>query len=350
MNLQPLKLFFHKLTHWEYWPYQVVYAPISLLWIYYAIRARSLFFFNAANPSIRNGGFVMGSKSNIYDLIPEKFYAKTAFIPENTSPSALEDILNNSGLKYPLIAKPDIGLRGNAVKKIHSENELYEYNQRAGFDYLIQEFIALPNEIGVFYIRYPGKDKGRITGIVAKELLTVTGDGISTTRELLNKTPRFQLQLKALQKEYGDQLDSIPEKGERLTLVPYGNHARGAKFTDCSHMINDVLTGTINRICTQVKGFYYGRLDLMYNTTEELEKGENLMVVEINGAMSEPTHIYDPCHSLLFAWKELARHITYMYEISQANHLNGGIPYLSYKSGIRELYAHHVQHRKIVGF
>ncbi|UGU14298.1 D-alanine--D-alanine ligase [Sinomicrobium kalidii] len=350
MNLLPLKLFVHKLTHWEYWPFQIVYAPISLLWIYYALRARSLFFFNAANPSIRNGGFVMGSKRNIYDLIPEEFYAKTAFIPKDTAFADLEGILEGSGIRYPLIAKPDIGLRGNAVKKIHTPDELHKYNNRAGFDYLIQEFITLPNEIGIFYVRYPGEDKGRITGIVAKELLTVTGDGVSTTRELLNGTPRFQFQLKVLQQEYGSQLDSIPEKGEQLTLVPYGNHARGAKFTDCSHMINEALTEVINDMCTRVKGFYYGRLDLMYNTVEELEKGRNFMLVELNGAMSEPTHIYDPRHSLLFAWKELARHITYMYEISQVNHQTKGIPYLNYKSGIRELYAHHVQNRKIVGF
>ncbi|MBC9797549.1 D-alanine--D-alanine ligase [Sinomicrobium weinanense] len=350
MSLRSLKLFIHKLTHWEYWPYQVVYAPISLLWIYYAIRARSLFFFNAANPSIRNGGFVMESKRNIYNLIPQQFYAQTTYILQNTSFADLKGILKDSGLQYPVIAKPDIGLRGNAVKKIHSESELHEYNKRAGFDYLIQEFIDLPKEIGVFYVRYPGEDRGKITGIVYKEFLTVTGNGISSTRELLNQTPRFQFQLKALQREYGDQLDRVLEKGKRLTLVPYGSHARGARFTDCSHMANDALTEVINNICTQVKGFYYGRLDLMYNTAEELENGENFMVVEINGAMSEPTHIYDPGHSLWFAWKEVARHITYMYEISRVNHHNKGIPYLNHKSGFRELYAHHVQNRKIAGF
>jgi hypothetical protein len=30
---------------------------------------------------------------------------------------------------------------------------------------------------------------------------------------------------------------------------------------------------------------------------------------------SKRTYIYDPKHSLFFAWKELAQHITYMYEI-----------------------------------
>jgi hypothetical protein len=50
-----------------------------------------------------------------------------------------------------------------------------------------------------------------------------------------------------------------------------------------------------------------------------IRKWKNFFVVELNGAASEPTHIYDPKHSLFFAWKELARHITYMYEISVAN-------------------------------
>jgi hypothetical protein len=47
----------------------------------------------------------------------------------------------------------------------------------------------------------------------------------------------------------------------------------------------------------------------------ELEQGINFSIVELNGAASEPTHIYDPKHSL-FCMEELARHITYMYEIS----------------------------------
>ncbi|MGS2741494.1 D-alanine--D-alanine ligase [Sinomicrobium sp. M5D2P17] len=350
MTIQALKLSIHKLTHWEYWPFQVIYAPISILWLYYAIRARSLFFFNTVNPSIRNGGFVMGSKRNIYDLMPQRFYAKTVFIAEGTPDSTLEEIREAQGLNYPLIAKPDIGLRGNAVKKIYSAEELKTYNRQACFDYLIQEFITLPHEIGIFYIRFPGEKKGRITGIVSKELLTVTGDGISSVRSLLQQTPRHQLQLKAITKEYGNLLDHILKKGEKRVLVPYGNHARGARFTDCSHMISDDITGVINNMCTQIQGFYYGRLDLMFNSVEELENGENFMVVELNGAMSEPTHIYDPAHSLTFAWKELARHITYMYKISKMNHQAQGIPYLTYRKGVRELYAHFIQNRKIAGF
>jgi hypothetical protein len=72
-------------------------------------------------------------------------------------------------------------------------------------------------------------------------------------------------------------------------------------------------------------------------------------IVELNGAASEPTHIYDPKHSLWFAWKELARHITMMYKISVMNHKNA-IPYLKHKAGMKEYRLHVEQSRKIVNF
>jgi hypothetical protein len=75
---------------------------------------------------------------------------------------------------------------------------------------------------------------------------------------------------------------------------------------------------------------------------------EKLFVVELNGAASEPTHIYDPS-TLFFAWKELARHITYMYEISVANNRNG-VPYLKHRAGMKEYRLHLEQNNKIVNF
>ena len=289
----------------------------------------------------------MESKKAIYNLIPQQYYPKTELIFETTSLDDILKTIGNSGIKYPFIAKPDIGLRGSAVKKIHNSNELQTYNDKANFDYLVQDLIPFEKEVGIFYVRYPNEKKGRITGIVSKEFLIITGDGVSTTEELIKENPRYELQLKTLKLEYGAELSKVLSKGEKLNLVPYGNHARGAKFIDGSHWISPKLTETINEMCLQIPGFYFGRLDVMYNNWEELERGENLAVVELNGAASEPTHIYDPTHSLFFAWKELARHITYMYEISVQNH-NKGIPYLSHKEGMKQYRLHLEQSKKIV--
>ena len=289
------------------------------------------------------------SKIEIYNLIPQRYYPNTILIKRG---SQINDVLKKTeaaAIAYPLIAKPDIGLRGSAVKKIHSPDELRNYNIKSDFDYLIQELIPYPNEVGIFYVRYPHEKQGRLTGIVAKEFLVITGDGISSMAELIVKNPRHALQMESLKREYGSRILEILPLGQKANLVPYGNHARGAKFIDDSHKISESLTQTINKICLQIPGFYFGRLDVMYNTFDELERGENFLLVEVNGAGSEPTHIYDPKHSIFFAWKELFRHITYMYEISAENHKNG-IPYLTYTDGLKEYKIHLEQNRKIVNF
>jgi D-alanine-D-alanine ligase-like ATP-grasp enzyme len=344
-----LRLFFHKIFNWEYWPFYIVYIPIYFLWAYYALRQRSIFFFNASNPTIKNGGFVMESKKEIYDLIPQQYYPKTILVKAGTPLDQIISQAENHGIEYPLIIKPDIGLRGSAVKKVDNEADLESYINKADFDCIVQDLIPYENEIGVFYVRYPHEKEGRITGIVAKEFLIVTGDATSTLEQLIKQNPRYELQLKSLRKEYGSKLDDIPEAGEKINLVPYGNHARGAKFLDRTVWATPALNKIMNEICLQVDGFYFGRIDLMYNSLEELERGEKFSIVELNGAASEPTHIYDPEHSLFFAWKELIRHIHYMYEISVENHKHGA-PYLSHKEGMEQYRLHNLHCTKIVNF
>ena len=313
------------------------------------MKARTIFFFNTSNPTMTNGGFIMDSKIEIYDLIPQEFYPTTRLVKEKIPFDKVVAVLENANINFPFIAKPDIGLRGSAVKKITSINELQGYHDKANFDYLLQNLIPFEQEVGIFYVRFPHEKKGKITGIVSKEFLIIEGNGFSTIEELLKANPRYEFQLKTLQKEYGNKLNDILSKGEKRNLVPYGNHARGAKFLDCSHLISPKLTTVIDEMCLQIPEFYFGRMDLMYNSWEELEDGKNFSLIELNGAASEPTHIYDPKHSLFFAWKELARHITYMYKISVANHKRG-FSYLSHKEGMIQYKLHLKQSNKIINF
>jgi len=292
----------------------------------------------------------MESKMAIYNLIPKHYYPKTVLIDSKLSALDLTNIVKEQNFNFPIIAKPDIGLRGAAVKKITAQCDLEDYHKNADFDYLIQDFIPYQNEIGVFYVRFPNDVDGFISGVVYKEPLAVLGDGVSTIETLLKQTPRFRMQLKSLQNEYGQQLKAVLKKGTKQVLVRYGSHCRGAKFRDCGHLISPALTEAINKICKTIPGFYYGRLDIMYNSFIELERGKNFMIVEINGAKSEPAHIYDPKHSLFFGWREIAKHIGYMYTISVQNLANSNACHLNYKQGIKEMLDHFAQHKKIVGF
>nr|WP_299389464.1 D-alanine--D-alanine ligase [Allomuricauda sp.] len=332
------KLKWHKLTHWEYWPLWAIYYPLFPVWLFFSLKARSFFFFNAANPSMKNGGMAMESKMDIYNLIPREHIPQTIFVSKEANAAVTLEKILDSGISFPFIAKPDIGMKAFGVEKIHNKDDFQNYLGKTPEDFLVQELIPYTKEVGIFYVRIPGESSGKITGIVSKQFLSVVGDGKSTITELIKSNPRSHLQLTALQKKFGDTLDNVLEAGREFVLVPYGSHTRGAKFVDITHKLNSDLTATINAICTRMKGFHYGRLDVLYNSFEELSKGKNFRVIEINGAGGEATHIYDPQHSLLFAWREITRHWNYMNRVSIMNHKMGH-SYLSFKDGRQMLKA-----------
>lgn len=330
-----LKTFRIKLSHWEYWPFHIVYTPAYFYWLWLSVKARSFFFFNAANPGIENGGWLMEKKSDIYPLLPKGSYPDTLLC--RPAESGLHQRLRSFGLDYPLIAKPDIGLRGVGVQLLKTPADLSAYASQSRVPFLLQTFIDYPLEIGIFYYRLPGEPVGHISGIVGKSFLTVTGDGRSTIEELLQMDHRCHLQLPALRKAYGQRLAAILPAGTPQLLVPYGNHSRGALFTDLSRRINPRLTATIDSFCRQIPGFYFGRLDVRFATWEALEAGEQFSVIEVNGAGSEPTHIYDPAHSIFYAWGEICRHLRLLYRISRNNSRRHNIRFLTTSSGLRLL-------------
>jgi hypothetical protein len=326
--------FFIRLLNWEYWSFTAVYIWIYPFWIFLCLRARSFFFFAAANPRIRNGGFLNESKQDLEAMIPERYHPKTAFfsIPANGDIVCLE--LQRKGLSFPLIGKPNVGGRGRGVKVLTEEANVKDYVSQAYLDFHIQEYIPWKNEVGIFYYRYPDQATGIVSGIVKKEFLSVTGDGKQTIRQLLLQDKRALMYMASMENMHGEGLAEVLSAGEKKVVSPYGNHARGSMFLDHSHLVDAELTAMIDAVCKEIPEFYYGRLDIRYNTWEELKQGRNFAIIEVNGAGSEPTHIYDPGHSLFFAWREILRHWFILGRISRMNHRKGH-PYLTWKEGVQ---------------
>ena len=327
------KPFWIRLLHWEYWSFNKVYVPIYPVFIFLCLRARSFFFYAASNPKIKNGGFLGESKKDIYALVPAQWQPRTIFFPAGSHPDVVLDKLLQEGFRFPMIGKPDIGARGRGVKKLDDAGVVLNYVSSVSVDFHVQEFISYENEAGIFYYRFPGQAKGNISGIVHKEFLKVTGDGNQNIRALLNASPRAILQLPRLELTEPDVLNHVPAAGEIFTVVPYGNHARGAMFLDDSRSVNEKLMKVMDEICGKIPLFYFGRMDIRYQSRELLEEGKSFFILEVNGAGSEPTHIYDPRHSLFFAWKEIIRHWVILFKISRANH-KLGFPYLTVKEGV----------------
>ncbi|SHL49226.1 hypothetical protein SAMN05444360_10288 [Chryseobacterium carnipullorum] len=331
-----LKHRIHKIAHWEYWSTFTIYLPLFPVWLYCAWKARTLLFFHGANPSIKYGGMAMESKKEIYDLIPENWIPKTLFVSSQTQFQEILSELKSHPINFPIIAKPNIGLKGLGVVQIEDVDELEHYQNNSDYDFLIQEKINFLHEVGIFYHRFPDEKSGKITGMVKKEFLSVKGNGKKTLKELVMENPRSAFQIKAIEQKMGNEMQKIVPENEEITLIPFGSHTRGAKFIDISTEVTEKLEQKIDEICTRVNGFYFGRLDVMFENLELLQKGENFKIIEINGAKSEPTHMYDPKHSLFFAWKEITRHWRIMAEISRKNH-ETGFPYLKIKEGFLAL-------------
>ena len=327
--------FLIKLTHWEYWNSKIIYAPLYPYWVWLSIKARSIYFLTAANPRIKNGGYIMESKKEIYDTLPAHFYPETLIFEPHTPVETILNAIRHSGISFPFIAKPDIGGRGMGVKKIENEKQLTNYVMHMPVAFLIQEFVPFAKEAGIFYCKLPGTDKGYISGIVNKEPVVIIGDGVSTLTELVMSNDRYLLQWKQIKATHPDILNTVPELGHQMTLVPYGNHCRGSKFTDETFRVSERLTIIVDAICSQIPEFYYGRLDICFKSWELLERGEEFSIIEVNGSGSEPTHIYDPAHSIFFAWREIIRHWKILYAISKANNKKG-TPYITFLHGIRE--------------
>ncbi len=330
--------FWIKLRSWEYWPLNVVYTPIYLYWLWLGAKAGTLMFFEALNPGIKHGGLYGDSKKDILALIPEAYLPRTIFVPKGQPLPKIVATIAEKGISYPIIAKPDIGERGFLVEKLADEAALKAYLEKAPMDLIIQDFVAYPEEISVLYYRFPHETSGHITSITLKKYLSVTGDGTSTVRELVEAYPRAYLQLPTLESRHPELLDTIPLKGEELELVPYGNHCRGAMFLDGNDQIDAQLIDTFDQLSHQMEGVFFGRYDIKCQSMQALKEGRDFAILEFNGAKAEPTHIYQPGFSMLEAYRVLFRQWNTVYALSKANMRLGFRP-LGLFEGLREFFA-----------
>ncbi|MDH4058107.1 MAG: hypothetical protein OEU76_05055 [Cyclobacteriaceae bacterium] len=327
------KNFFIRLRSWEYWPFWVVQFPLLLYWLWLSIRSRSLLFFSASNPSIVMGGMLGESKYGVLKRVPPQLIPRTIFVEKPLTADQVVLLLKKNELDFPLIFKPDIGERGFMVKRIFSVSDVAKYVKEIKGSFLIQELIDLPVECGVFYTRFPDQPQGKVTSLVFKEMLSVTGDGHSTVQQLILNYERAKLQWERLRLSHDHALEKVLPTGDSLELNSIGNHCLGTKFLNGNEYINDELSTVIDSICKQIGGYYFGRIDLRCASLEDLHKG-NVKIMEVNGCGAEPGHIYQPGFSLLAAYGVLFGHWKNIFLISEQNKKLGHT-YPSLMEGVR---------------
>jgi hypothetical protein len=92
------------------------------------------------------------------------------------------------------------------------------------------------------------------------------------------------------------------------------------------HLHTNALQHAIDKISRRLRGFFIGRYDIRYENEEDFKQGRNFQIVELNGASSEATSIYDARNSLLCAYRTLFRQWRLVFAIGAVNRADGHAP------------------------
>jgi hypothetical protein len=201
-----------------------------------------------------------------------------------------------------------------------------EYLETVKAPVIVQHYVTGPCEAGVFYYRFPDEPRGHIFAITKKIFPIIRGDGIHTVEELIRADDRAALIAPTYLRRFASRRDEILALGEILRLVETGNHAQGCIFRDGIHLRTEALERVIDEISHKVTGFFVGRYDVRYENEEDFKAGRNFQIVELNGATSEATSIYDARNSLFSAYRTLFQQWRLVFAIGAANKATGHAP------------------------
>ncbi len=327
-----LSISLDRIVRWEFWPAWLFYSPVALICVWLGLRYKGFSLPTVANLNQKNGGIVGESKIGILQTLMEtspEYTSDGYLVPEGSVENrieSIEEICLRHDIRFPFVLKPDTAQRGAGFRKIESLDEIEKYVAQVSSPLILQRYVEGPNEAGIFYYRFPNEQRGHIFGITRKQFPTVVGDGVHSLRELIESDARARLIARTYLERFGSAVDRILPRGESLRLVEAGNHCQGCIFKEGDDLYSEELRNAFDEISMKLPGFYIGRYDIRYRSDDELRTGKGFQTIELNGAASEATNIYDECNSLWSAYATLYRQWRLVYQIGAANRGRGHSP------------------------
>jgi len=301
---------------WEFWPFTWVYPIIYLRYWLWVLRFGRLDWFSSVNPGMVYGGLFGYDKSDILQRLPQIWVPEFERVEGPQTRTEVEVLLLRRGFSFPLIVKPEVGERGIGVQLVRTLDALVEVLERIQRPHLVQRFCPFEEEYGIFVIRHPGEERFRVESVCGKRFMEVEGDGVHTVEALLTADAR---NFRYLDRLDATELAYVPAAGARHRCQPIGNHNRGTVFLDYRDRMSPALVEQMNFLLKDFDGFHFGRFDLRAASWESLVEGRDFCIIELNGAASEPTHIYSPGFSFWEAQRTLGRYWSLMARIARQN-------------------------------
>jgi hypothetical protein len=313
----------YKLAHWETWHHHAKYIPLSPVWIWYCIRSRTPWFFTGSNPTLTFGGFEGEGKKEMYEQLPPGSYPHSIYVDSSSAFDAAEKQLAESGISYPFIAKPEVGMMGFMVRKICRPDQLKKYHDAIKIPYIIQKLVEYPVEVAAFYYRMPDEKKGTISGLLQKRPAYVTGDGHATIKELIEENGRIRFKKDEIILKNAEHLQEILPEGKIFYLSVSSNRSQAGILEGIDHEIDEGLNRLLDEWSHYCGNFFYGRYDIKCASLASLKQGKDFYILEFNGAGAGIQHINGNHYSLLKAQKIILKHWKMLFKISSYNHKHG---------------------------
>jgi hypothetical protein len=312
-----------------FWKSLLFYRQSVLYYWLLSAWYRSFTWYGAANPAITHAGMLNEKKSAIYPLLPADYLPATS--GALTAAQILEKLASGQ-LDFPLVIKPDIGLKGIAVKVCHHKEALISYLASGGRDlYIVQEYLDQPREFSVLFYR-AGFQKMGISSFIEKKYPIVSGDGKRTLHQLIDSHRHAYLNKAAAKSLHPDR---ILAANEIVVLHTIGNYAQGSTFHSLQHEIDGALLQGVLQCMNRIKDIDFCRLDIKAQDVNAVRQGD-FKIIEINGGKSEPLHIYDKGISFWQAIRIIHEHWK-LYTIVVDYHLTRGFKMMSTAEGVKAL-------------
>ena len=340
---QRIKGWLRRRMNHEYWSTLVYYIPVLWWGLMRVVTGKGLRALTAVNPGYAdNAGVRNESKHDINTRLGEEpGVLPCVLVPAGDRLAARIEraracVRDDESLGgYPVICKPDRGERGRGVRLARTPDDIERYCRDYREDFVIQRYHPGPAEVGLVWVRHERSISGDtphagsigfIYAINTKGFPEIVGDGKLTIRKLILAHPRHRAQARVLLEHTCAIQHRVPQRGETVAIGVAGNHAQGAQFNDGAEVITDELTHAINSVAARLDaygGFDIGRFDLRCESLEQLARGEGFGIVELNGLTSEPTNMYDPAKSLLWAWGVLLGYWRHVARLADARITHG---------------------------
>jgi membrane protein DedA with SNARE-associated domain len=318
--------------------------PLALHWFALALRHRGIALPCLANPRLATGGLWGESKAEclravaaaqrgvIADFVVMRRRADASTL--NFDHARALRLVADAGLRFPLVAKPDIGRDGHGVRLVEDAAALRRYLEKfpGGAKLILQRYIAWAGEAVVHYSRTPG-ESGCVRSLTLRICPLVTGDGVATLRELIAGDRRLRrhaaLFLGHDPSHLGHDraaLDRVAQDGEIVRLALIGSRRAGAGQRDAGHLVTPALAAAIAAIVDGMPDVHYARLSLRFESPDKLARGEDLVVIDIGGIGGDADDAWDPALPLREAWRRQLVRQRLLFALGASNRARGCEP------------------------